>query len=114
MKVKTVSALVSVGIAALAGYGVYAANASEEQRWIMLGVSAVTFLVLLVGGFGIKYADRGGSNITILSVLFTVAAVIVNVVASLGAFHLAPYVIASGIIVLLYVGIVSAMAKALN
>ena len=114
MKIKLVSTLVSVGIAALAGYGFYAANASEEQKWLMFGVAAATFLILLVGGFGIKYAERGGTNITILSVLFTIAAIIVNVLATCLSFHAAPYIIASGIIVLLYIGITSAMAKALN
>ncbi|MBQ4498292.1 MAG: hypothetical protein II973_12435 [Spirochaetaceae bacterium] len=113
MKIKLVPALVSAGIAALAGYGFYAANASEDQKWLMLGIATGTFLILLVGGFGIKYADRGDSNITVLSVLFTIAAIIVNVIATCLSFHFAPYIIASGIIVLLYIGITNAIAKAL-
>ncbi len=112
MKMKVVPAIISVGIALLIGYGFYAANRSEWQRWMMFGVCAVEFLVFLVGGFGIRYAERGNMNITVLSVVFAVIALIVQFVSTFLLFRTAPYIIVNGILVLVYIGIAYALAKA--
>lgn len=114
MKLKIVPALISVGIALLIGYGFYAANQTEWQKWLMFAVASVEFIVLLGGGFGIKYAERGNINITALSVVFAVIALIAQLASTFLPFKAAPYIIVNGILVLLYVGITYALAKALQ
>ena len=114
MKVKVIPLLISLGLAALAGYGFYAANGGEDGNTLMFAVAGVSFFIMLAGGFGIKYAERGGSNITILSVLALIVNLVVNVIFTLVQFKTAPYIITSGILILLYLSIVYALAKALN
>ncbi len=114
MKVRVIPLLITLGIAALAGYGFYAANGGEDCSGIMFAVSGVCFAIMLACGFGIKFADCGGGNITVLSVLAFIAAVVVNVIFTFTPFRTAPYVITSGILLLVYIGIVYALAKALN
>lgn len=117
MKVKLVPALIVFGIAALIGYGFYAANARDEGNgaWIMLAASVVSFFVTLGGGFGIRYGEGGSAvNITVLSVVFTVVHLVINLIATFAPFHAAPYIIVSGIVLLLYVGIVYGMTRAFD
>lgn len=114
MKVKVVPSIICAGIGLLAGYGFYAANGSEWQKWLMFAVAAVEFIVLLCGGFCIKYAERGGGNITALSAVFTIIALILQLVFSLVSFNAAPYIVLNGILVLLFIGITYAIAKSLN
>ena len=112
MKLKLVPALISVGIALLAGYGFFAANASEPQCWLMFAVTAVEFAAFFISGFGISYG-RGGSNVTVLAIVFAVIGVIANLIFTFAPFATAPYIIVNGILVLLYAGIAYAIAKAL-
>ena len=113
MKIKFIPTLISAALALLVGYGFFAANGQEWQKWLMFAVTAVEFIVLLVGGFGIKYAERGGANITVLSVVFIIVALVANLIFTFAPFATAPFIIISGILILLYVGIAYALAKAL-
>jgi hypothetical protein len=102
------------GISLLLGYVFFAANNAEWQRWLMFAVASVEFAVLLIGGFGIRYAERGGANITVLSVVFVVFAGIAQLLSTILMFHVAPYIIVNGILILVYIGIAYALTKALN
>ena len=113
MKIKFIPALISAALALLIGYGFFAANGHEWQRWLMFAVTAVEFIVLLVGGFGIKYAERGGANVTALSIVFIIATLVANLIFTVLPFVAPPFVIVSGILILLYVGIAYAIAKSL-
>lgn len=111
---KLIPSLIMVGISLLVGYAFYSANSSEWQKWLMFGFASIEFLILLMGGFGIKYAEKGGSNITVLAVVFTIIAVIVQLVSTFAPFHIAPYIITNGILILIFIGIVYTLANALN
>lgn len=115
MKVKfqLIPALISAGIALLIAYGFFAANAKEWQRWLMFAVCAVELIVLFGGGFCLKYAERGNINITVLSIIFIIIALIIQLIATFAAFSLTPYIIVNGLLVLIYIGIAYAIAKAL-
>lgn len=113
MKVKFIPTLISVGIGLLIGYGFFAANSSEWQKWLMFAFTAVEFSSFFVGGFGIKYAERGGVNITVLSVIFLIAATVANLIFTFVPFATAPFVIVNGILLLVFIGITYAMARAL-
>ncbi|MBO4509443.1 MAG: hypothetical protein J5747_12515 [Spirochaetaceae bacterium] len=116
MKVKLVPTLIIAGISALIGYGFYAANSNDGNAgcWIMLAVSAVSLFVTLGGGFGIRYKESGSAvNIVVISVIFSIVELIINLISTFATFHVAPYIIVSGTVLLVYVGIAYAMAKAL-
>ena len=117
MKIRIVPALIAFGVSAIAGYGFYAANAkvAGNEAWIMLVVSAVSFFVTLGGGFGIRYREKESRvGITVLSILAAVVHIVINLVATFAPFRAAPYVITSGLVLLVYVGIVYAMSKAFD
>lgn len=113
MKIKVVPFLICVGIALLSGYGFYAANSHEWQRWMMFVVASVSFFGILAGGFGINFQDgRNAVSIVTLSVVCVIINLIINLIATLATFHAAPYIISSGILLLLFIGISYAIAKA--
>ncbi len=115
MKVKLVPTLIIAGIAALIGYGFYAANAGDGNNAcvIMMAFSAVTFFVTLAGGFGVSYGTSGASvGIVALSIVMLVVLLVINLIATFVPFRVAPYIVCSGIALLLYVGIAYALAKA--
>ena len=114
IKVNVIPTIIALGLGLLAGYGFYAANAEETQQWIMFGVLACEFSVYFICGFGIKYAERGNVNITVLSVIFVILAVIANVLFSVLTFSFAPFIIVNGILLLLYAGILYGLVRALN
>ena len=49
IKIRFIPAIIMLGISFLIGYGFYAANASESQKWLMFGISSVEFATLLIG-----------------------------------------------------------------
>ena len=116
MKEKLVPTLIIAGISLLIGYGFYAANVKDGNAgcWIMAVFSAVSFFVILTGGFGIRYTESGSTvNIIVTSCIFAVVQLVINLIFTFAIFHLAPYIILSGIILLIYLGITYAMSKAL-
>lgn len=115
MKVKfqLIPTLISAGIALLIAYGFFAANVEEWQRWLIFVVCAVEFTVLFGGGFGLKYAERGNINIAVLSIVFIILALIVQLIASFMPFSSASYIIVNGLLIMLYTGITYTIAKAL-
>ena len=116
MKIRLVPALIMAGISLLAGYGFYAANAhgGNADCWIMMVTSAICLFVALAGGFCVKYGEGGSSvGIAVISVIAVIVHLIINLIATFAPFHVAPYIIFSGIILLIYIGIVYAMSKSL-
>ena len=116
MKIRLVPTLIMAGISLLIGYGFYAANVHDGNAgcWIMMAISAITIFVALAGGFCVKYGEGGSSvGIATLSVISVIVQLIINLIATFAPFHAAPYIIFSGIVLLVYIGIVYAMSKAL-
>lgn len=116
MKVKLVPTLIVAGISLLIGYGFYAANAKDGNAgcWIMAVFSTISMFVSLGGGFGITYKENGSVvNIVVLSVIFAIVFLVINLISTLAVFHIAPYIVISGITLLAYVGIAYAISKAL-
>lgn len=114
IKCKLIPTLIMTGISLLLGYAFYSANSSEWQKWLMFALATIEFSVFFIGGFGIHYAEKGDGNISVVSVIFAIAAVICQLIATFTKFHTASYIVVNGIIVLIYFGIIYALAKALN
>ncbi|MBP5176128.1 MAG: hypothetical protein ILP07_09490 [Treponema sp.] len=116
MKIRFIPLLICIGIAALVGYGFFAANASDGNNasWIMLVVSTICFFVPLAGAFAIKYKENGSAvGIIALSMVCLIIQLVINLISTFAPFHAAPYIIFSGILVLIYTGITYALSKAL-
>lgn len=114
IKIRFIPAIIMLGISFLVGYGFYAANASESQKWLMFGISSVEFATLLIAGFGIRYAERGTFNVSVLSIVFTIVALVIQFVFTILPFRMAAYIILNGILILVFLGITYALVHALN
>lgn len=103
MKCNVFLTAASVVIAALIGYGFYAAN-TGEQFVLLLSIGAgVTSAFTLTGLLGISTAGRtGGANIKVLSSIFFALFLISNLIFGFTAVKIAPYVIVSGILFVIY------------
>jgi hypothetical protein len=114
MRVNVVLLIIAFGIAALAAFGFYAGNGDETYRWVITIGSGVGLFVTLEGIFVLSAANGGSANIKVVSVLFFIAMLIENLVFSFTAVRLAPYVIVTGILLLLYALIVYGIYRALK
>ena len=95
--------IVSVLIAALSGYGFYAANSGENFCILLSLGSGLTFATTLIGTLGIRPKERAGNvNFKIVSAIFFVLFLISNLLFGFIGMKLAPYIIVNGIILLIY------------
>lgn len=115
MKIKVIPFIITFGIAALSGYTFYACNSGEIYNWLQFLLSGTTILIILEGGFGFSYVDKGGNNIVVTSILFAIADVIANLVFTfIQSFNVPAYIIVSGILTLLDIAAVYGLVKALK
>jgi hypothetical protein len=114
MKINVALLLISLAIAALAAFGFFVGNGDEPYRLVITIGSGLSFFVTLGGVFALSAANGGTVNIKVVSALFFIALLIENVVFSFTAIRLAPYVIITGILLLVYVLIVYAITRALK
>jgi hypothetical protein len=114
MKVNVVLLLIAFGIAALAAFGFYAGNGGEAYQWVLTIGSGIGLFVTLGGVLALSAANGGSVNIKVISILFFIALLIENLVFSFTAVRLAPYVIITGILLLLYVLVVYGIYRALK
>jgi hypothetical protein len=115
MKVNPILLIIALAIAALAAFGFYSANDGEVYRWLIT-IGAGLSLFVTLGGFIAFSADGGGGtvNIKVTSVLFFIALLIEHIIFSFTGVAMAPYVIITGILLLLFVLISYAITGALK
>lgn len=95
--------VVSVLIAALSGYGFYAANSGEAFCLLLSLGSGLTFAITLIGTLGISPKEKAGNaNFKVVSALFFVLFLISNLIFGFVGMKVAPYIIVNGIILLIY------------
>lgn len=115
MKINPVMLIISFAAAALAAYGFYSADAGEANRLLLTIGSGVLLFITLCGATGATAEARGATlNIRIVSGLFFVLFLISNLVFAFTRTVTAPYIIVNGILLVLYVLIAYAVAKALG
>lgn len=103
MKCNIFLTIASVIIAALIGYGFYAANSGEQFVLLLSCGTGVSMALTLTGLLGISTSGRaGGPNIKALSAIFFVLFLISNLIFAFTAVKIAPYVIVNGIILIIY------------
>jgi hypothetical protein len=107
--------VIALVFAALVGYGFYAANYGEQYRLLLtIGVGISLFLPLC-GVLAVGVKGRGSTgNLRALSAVFFVLMLTDNLIFSFVSFRLAPYIIITGILLLIYALIVYAVTRALK
>jgi hypothetical protein len=113
MKINVVLLLMALGIAALGAFGFFAGNGGEDYRLVLCIGSGISLFVTLGGIFALTVEHGGTVNIKVVSVLFLIALVVENLIFSFTVIRLAPYVIITGILLLVYALIVYAITRVL-
>jgi hypothetical protein len=117
MKINVITLLIALAIAALAGYGLYAANGAETDIPIANALGGGIALFITLAGtvaVGSKDGNGGTFNIRLASGVFFVLVAIEQIVFCLTPFRLAPYIVVTGVLTLVYVLIAYAIGKALQ
>jgi hypothetical protein len=117
MKVNVITLLIAFAVAALIGYGFFAVNgaAGDVPLANALGGGLVLFITLS-GAISVSVKDASGGtiNIRVASIVFFVVMLIEQIVFCFVPFSLPPYIIITGILILIYVLIAYAIGKALQ
>lgn len=108
MKINWILAIISLGIAALAGYGFYAGT---ENLFLTFGGGGFLF-VTLCGIIAVSFG-RGSANIKVLSLIFFVLSFVEHLIFAFAGFRQAAYIISTGILFLLYLMIFYVVAKSI-
>ncbi len=113
MKPNIVLIIISVLIAALIGYGFYAANSGETNVLLLTFGSGICLALALTGALGIKF-ERAEAKVTIAvtSGIFFIVFLISNLIFAFTKVVPAPYIIVNGILLLMYILICYGLSKA--
>jgi hypothetical protein len=117
MKINVVTLLVAFAVAALAGYGFYAANSAPGDMPLPTAlISGVVLFITLAGTISLGAKEGRGStaNLRVVSGLFFFIMLIEQIIFSVVSFRITPYIIVTGILLLVYVLISYAVGKALQ
>ncbi|GHV88719.1 hypothetical protein AGMMS50267_10790 [Spirochaetia bacterium] len=117
MKINGVTLIIALAVAALAGYAFYAANGAATDIPLANALGGgIALFVTLAGTIAVGSKDGGGStlNIRLASGVFFVLLLIEQIIFCMVSFHIAPYIIVTGILVLIYVLIAYGIGKALK
>jgi hypothetical protein len=114
MKINFIMLIIAFGIAALAAFGFYSGNSGETYRILIAIGSGLSFFIVLGGLLALSSPHGGTFNIKVTSILFFIAFLIEHLIFSFTVMRLAPYVIITGIMLLVYVLVSYAIIKALK
>ena len=109
MKIKGFPLIIAIAISALMVYGFYAA--SNNIVYCVGGL--VCSLVTLISAMGISFDNNGNNtNFKILAYIFFVVLIVFGIIAAVFKMSNPSYIIVSGILLLIFVGIEYSIAKA--
>jgi hypothetical protein len=114
MKVNFVMLLIALAIAALAGYGFFAANSDEEFHLLLAAGSALTIFLTLGGLLALSVPDGGSANIKVTSAIFFVVFLVEQLIFGIFGVREAPYIIVTGILLLIFILVNYGIIRALK
>ncbi|GHV79292.1 hypothetical protein AGMMS49944_10830 [Spirochaetia bacterium] len=118
MKINVILLAIAFAIAALAGYGFYAANGAETDIPLANALGGgIGLFITLAGTIAVTPKNDGGGgalNIRLASGVFFALILVAQIVFCFVPFTLAPYVVVTGVLTLVYVLIAYAIGKALQ
>ncbi|MDR3123795.1 MAG: hypothetical protein LBU16_08470 [Treponema sp.] len=117
MKINVITLAIAFAIAALIAYGFYSANGAETDIPLANALGGGIALFITLAGtvaVGSKDGNGGTTNIRLASGIFFVLVLIEQIVFCFVPFSLAPYIVATGILTLVYVLIAYGIGKTLQ
>ena len=114
MKVNVVMLGIALAIAALAAFGFFSGNSGEAYRWVITIGSGITFFITLGGLLALSSPHGGTANIKAISVVFFIVFLIEHLVFTFAPLRIEPYIIITGIVLLIYILIAYAINRALK
>ncbi|MBB1077280.1 hypothetical protein HUU62_23005 [Rhodoferax sp. 4810] len=103
MKVHPVNFFVALVVSALLSYGIFSIDANHMKGVIGIG-SFVFMAITLAAGIGLSFTDgRAGVNVKLISMIFFVLSLLLNLLFAFLTFSQVSYVITAGILFLIYV-----------
>jgi hypothetical protein len=117
MKINVITLAIAFAIAALAGYAFYTANGADTDIPLVNAIGGgIVLFITLAGTIAIGTKNEVGSilNIRVTSGVFFAALLVEQIIFCLVPFHLAPYIIVTGVLVLIYVLIAYSICRALR
>jgi len=112
MKINWFLAGISLAVTGLIVFGFYSGNSDDPCRLLITIGSGISCLVTLCGLLALSSPHGGTVNIKVTSALFFIALIIEHIIFSFTGVKLTPYIIITGILILLYVLICYAIKKA--
>lgn len=114
MKINVVMLLIAIAISALSAFGFYSGNSNETYRLLITLGSGISLFVTLSGVLAFSSPHGGSANIKIVSAIFFIIILVEQLIFSFVNISLAPYIIVTGILLLLYFLICYAITRALK
>ena len=113
MKINIVPTIIAAAICALLAYGLYALCKTEGQEMLLSIGGFVCMFITLAIGMGIRFEQpRTSTNTAVLGWVFFLLMVVSNAIFAFVQFTTPVYIIVNGILLLAFIGITYAVAKA--
>lgn len=112
MKLNLVQSIVAVAISILISYAIYSFHTGENKILLCIGnfvLLASTLIICIGASFELP---RTTTNVRVLSILFFLIALVINLVFTFINFSIPSYVVTNGITFLLFFLIVYSLIKA--
>jgi hypothetical protein len=117
MRINVITLGIALAIATLAGYGFYAVNGAQNDIPLANALGGgIALFVTLAGTISVGTKDETGGavNIRITSGIFFALMVVEQIVFCFVPFSMPPYIVVTGILLLIYVLTAYGMGKALQ
>jgi hypothetical protein len=114
MKINWVLALISLAIAGLIAFGFYSGNSDETYQLLITIGSGLSFLITLGGLLALSSLHGVTVNIKVTSILFFIGLLIEHIIFSFNGVKLAPYIIITGILIMVYMLVCYGIIRALK
>jgi len=114
MKLNGFLILISAAIAGLIAFGIFIANAGDTYRVLVTIGAALSMFATLGGMMAVSSPHGGTMNLRVVSGLFFAILLITHIVFSFVSIRLPPYVIITGILLLVYMLICYSIMRALK
>jgi len=116
LKINHVYLLIVFGIAALAGYALFAANGAETDIPLANAIGGgIAFFVTLSGAVAVSAGTKGATmNMRIVSKIFFTVLLLQQIIFTLVPFRIAPYIIITGVLTLVYLMVAYAIGRSMG
>lgn len=111
MKFDIVKTIIAIAASLLIAYGLYATGVAEN-RWLLPIVAFLEVDLFLISAIGINFVWMGTMvNVKIISWLFFVISVVMNIIFGRFEYSVPAYVISNGGIILLFVLLIYSLSR---